>query len=446
MAGKSIFLIYNNISSSKRGVTVKVLGIIAEYNPFHNGHMHHLKSSLELIKPDYTIVAMSGHFTQRGEAAIIDKWERTEMALKNGVDIVVELPAAYSSQTAELFAYGGVQLLNHTGVVTHISFGSEIGAIQPLAEIARILADEPQPYKALLRRYLDQGLSFPQARHRAIVEQAKTTGFSFSESQWEKIINSSNSILAIEYLKALYRTGSSIIPVTIRRIGASYNAQELSGEISSATAIRNELLKQKCWDSISRAMPRSSFEILKRAVESGKGPVTNACLEQLFLGKIRSMPLEDIKNLMDVDEGLENRIRECALKASSLDEFMVLAKTRRYVYTRLQRILVHALLGITRERVERFRNAGGPQYLRILGFSTRAIPLLKHLKQNARVPIITKAAHHHRLLENPVAREMFEIDVLATNLYSLGIPDPSYRKGNRDFTEKIRVINAGRSL
>lgn len=425
---------------------VKVLGIIAEYNPFHNGHMYHLKSSIELIKPDYTIVAMSGHFTQRGEAAIIDKWERAEMALKNGVDVVVELPASYSSQTAELFAFGGVQLLNHTGVVTHISFGSEIGAIKPLAEIAKVLADEPPSFKMLLKRYLDQGLSFPEARHRAIMELAKGTGFSFSESQWEKIINSSNSILAIEYLKALYRTGSSMIPVTIKRIGASYNAQEMSGELSSATAIRNELIKRKLWDNISRAMPEASFEILRYAIELGKGPVTNASLEQLMLGKIRSMPVEAIKNLMDVDEGLENRIKECAIKASTLDEFMTLAKTRRYVYTRLQRILVHALLGITKERVEKFRNAGGPQYLRILGFSSRAIPLLKQLKQNAKVPIITKAAHYHRILENPVAREMFLIDVLATNLYSLGIPNPRYRKGNRDFTEKIRVINADKFL
>ncbi len=419
---------------------MKVLGIIAEYNPFHNGHMYHLKSSLELIDPDYTIVAMSGHFTQRGEAAIIDKWERTEMALRNGVDIVVELPAAYSSQTAELFAYGGVQLLNHTGVVTHISFGSEIGRIQPLAEIARMLVDEPPSFKMLLKQYLDQGLSFPQARHRAIIEQAKETGLSFSQSQWEKIINSSNSILAIEYLKALYRTGSSIIPVTIQRIGAPYNAQEMSGEISSATAIRNELVRQKWWDSISRAMPQASFEILKGAVESGKGPVTNASLEQLLLGKIRSMSVEDIKNLMDVDEGLENRIKECSLKASTLDEFIALAKTKRYVYTRLQRILIHALLGITRERVERFQRVGGPQYLRILGFSKRAIPLLKQLKQNARVPIITKVANYDLILDNPVAREMFDIDVLATNLYSLGIPDPRYRRGNRDFTEKIRII------
>ncbi|MBM7581916.1 putative nucleotidyltransferase [Caldicoprobacter guelmensis] len=419
---------------------MKVLGIIAEYNPFHNGHLYHLTSSLELIKPDYIIVAMSGHFTQRGEAAIIDKWERTEMALRNGVDIVIELPIAYSSQTAELFAYGGVQLLNHTGVVTHISFGSEIGEIHPLAEIARILADEPHSFKTLLKQYLNQGLPFPLARHRAIVEHAKMSGLNFAESQWEKMLSSSNSILAIEYLKALYRTKSNMIPVTIKRIGAPYNAQEMSGELSSATAIRNEVIKQNDWNNISRAMPQPSFEILKRAIESGKGPVSNTSLEQLILGKIRSMSLKDIENLMDVDEGLENRIKECALKASTLNEFMSLIKTKRYTYTRLQRILIHALLDITKEKVERFKNAGGPQYLRVLGFSKRAIPLLKQLKQHARKPIITKVSHYERVLENPIAREMFEIDILATNLYSLGIPQPKYRKGNRDFTEKIRIV------
>lgn len=137
-----------------------VLGIIAEYNPFHNGHMYHIDQSVKLIKPDYTIAVMSGHFTQRGEAAVIDKWERTEMALRSGIDLVIELPAAYSSQTAELFAFGGIQLLNHTGVVTHISFGSEAGDIRLLSSVARILSDEPTQFKSLLKEHLEKDYLF----------------------------------------------------------------------------------------------------------------------------------------------------------------------------------------------------------------------------------------------------------------------------------------------
>ncbi|NLO83462.1 MAG: nucleotidyltransferase [Clostridiales bacterium] len=418
-----------------------VLGIIAEYNPFHNGHMHHIKQSQELLKPDYTVVVMSGHFTQRGEAAIVDKWERTEMALRNGIDLVIELPAAYSSQTAELFAYGGIQLLNHTGVVTHVSFGSEVGELEPLSMVARVLADEPVQFKSLLRKYLEQGLSFPQARYRAITEYFSGCGWSnLAEAQWAKVIGSSNSILALEYLKTLYRTKSNIQPLTIPRVGPAYSSADINGRISSATAIRNELVNRMRWDTIARTMPPSSFEILKSAILSGKGPVTNRSLEQLLLGLVRRAPSQEIKDWMDVDEGLENRIKECAQRATNLDEFLMLTKTKRYVYTRIQRILIHGLLGLNKGKIEFFRNAGGPQYIRILGFSKKAIPLLKQLKQSARVPIITKAAQYNKKLESPIAREMFMIDVLATNLYCLGIPGDKYKKGNRDFTERIRII------
>lgn len=418
-----------------------VLGIIAEYNPFHNGHMYHIDQSVKLIKPDYTIAVMSGHFTQRGEAAVIDKWERTEMALRSGIDLVIELPAAYSSQTAELFAFGGIQLLNHTGVVTHISFGSEAGDIRLLSSVARILSDEPTQFKSLLKEHLGKGLSFPQARYRAIIEYSSSLGRnSLSEDQWKKVISSSNSILALEYLKALYRTNSSIKPVTIPRKGPSYSSTDINDQISSATAIRNELVNRMRWDIIARTMPPSSFGILKNAIASGKGPVTNRSLEQLLLGIIRRSSSMEIKNLMDVDEGLENRIKECAHRAAGLDEFLRLVKTKRYVYTRIQRVLIHALLGLDKGKTECFRNAGGPQYIRVLGFSKKAIPLMKHLKTSAKVPIITKAAQYYKKLESSIAREMFMLDVLATNLYSLGIPGNEYRKGNRDFTEKIRII------
>jgi predicted nucleotidyltransferase len=420
---------------------MKVLGIIVEYNPFHNGHLYHLKKSCQLIKPDYTVAIMSGHFTQRGEAAIVDKWKRTEMALSNGIDLVLELPTVYATQTAELFAFGGIQLLNHMGLITHVSFGSEIGELGPLMRISKILADEPVPFSALLKEYLNQGLSFPQARFKALIEYVKKhEQFMFPEKHWKKIIVSPNSILALEYLKALYRTNSTIIPVTFPRVGACYSSQKMVEGLSSAASIRSELLKHGCAHKIAQSMPLYSFEILKDAVNVGMGPVSNKSLEQLFLGIIRRATLNEISSWMDVEEGLENRIKDCSLKATSLQEFLGLAKTKRYVYTRLQRILIHGLLGITKEKMSKFHSLGGPQYLRILGFAKKARPLLKQLKTTSHVPIITKAAHYYQRLENPVAREMFEIDTLATDLYCLGLPKNQYNRGTRDFTERIRMV------
>ena len=420
---------------------VKVLGIVAEYNPFHNGHLYHLQESIKKINPDYTVVVMSGHFTQRGEAAIVDKWARAAMALKAGVDLVLELPTSYACQTAELFAFGAIQLLNHTGIVTHLSFGSEFAEFQALEAIASVLALEPDEYRKRLKLHLGKGLSFPRARLLALNEYITNyvSSFAYNMEILENIMTSPNAILAIEYLKAIKRTKSLIKPVPIARIGSSYNDTEMKGKFSSATAIRKQLLSTKNIQELSEALPPYSLQILKESIEKGRGPVTNQSLEQLILGNIRRSSPEEIKAWMDVEEGLENRIKKFGYDSSTIDEFLAKAKTKRYVYTRLQRILIHGLLGISTDIMKEYNKNGGPLYLRILGFRKKSRPLLTLLKNNAKVTIISKAADY-TLHDSSLLNRMFETDVFATDLYCLGFPGQYQRTGGQDFTTPILIL------
>ena len=217
---------------------MKVVGIVAEYNPFHYGHLYHLQSSRSLTEADCVVVVMSGNYTQRGEPAVVSKWARAEMALLSGADLVIELPVAYAMGSAEYFAYGAVRLLDSLGVVDAMCFGSESGDIEDLQAIASILADEPEEYKDLLKNHLSDGHSFPSARQKALSGYLRGR---HGKADLTRLLKSSNNILGIEYLKALLRLDSKIKPVTISRIGSDYNSTELSGKFSSATSIRNIL-------------------------------------------------------------------------------------------------------------------------------------------------------------------------------------------------------------
>ncbi len=416
---------------------MKILGIIAEYNPFHLGHLYHLKKSQSIVKPDFTVAVMSGNFTQRGEIAIVDKWIRTEAALKNGIDLILELPVVFAVQSAELFAYGGIQTLNSTGCVTHISFGSEIDDLKTLGKVARVLVDEDPVYVDLLKGYVKKGLSFPSARSRALIDYFNDYLTEDASKELNKILESPNSILAIEYLKALYRTNSSICPVVIERIISDYHSSTIKKGISSATAIRNEIFKDGLNDKVIGSLPSHTTEGLRYAFHKNMGPVSIKPLENLILGLLRISKKETIKELVDVSEGLENRIKECAAQSSSLDQFLDLLKTKRYVFTRLQRILFYSLLGLNKTSFRSFLSNGGPQYLRILGFSERAKPLLKIIKDSATVPVITKAAHYSRYSQ--IVQEMFSYDCLATDLFSLAVPNMEKRKAGRDFTENVII-------
>lgn len=417
---------------------MRVLGIIAEYNPFHFGHLYHLKKSKQEANADYTIAVISGQFTQRGESAIVDKWIRAEAAVGSGVDLVLELPAVYAVQTAELFAYGGVQMLNHTGLTTHISFGAEVADLPLLKQIAGILVAEQEEYIELLKAYLDQGLSYPAARYRGILDYINKQACMEDVSTVKKALSGSNSILAIEYLKALKHTQSNITPIVIPRIRSSYTTPSIKKGIASATAIRKEILSHGMTRRVRDALPKTTFKLLSKAFENGMGPVDNHRLEDLILGILRRSKSTEIASWLDVGEGLENRIKDQAQRAAGLDELLALVKTRRYTHTRLQRILIDGLLNLTADDFQEFSQATGPCYLRILAFSQNAAPLLKRLKQTARVPVITKAAHVSRYHSS--VQKMFAYDCIATDLYGLTMKNPVFRQGGRDFTQQLEPV------
>lgn len=417
---------------------MKVLGLITEYNPLHNGHAYHLEQAAKLSGADYTLCVMSGSFLQRGEPAILNKWARTQMALEAGVDVVLELPFAYATSSAQGFAEGAVRLLNATGVVTNLCFGSELGQLQPLEQVASLLKEEPSGFRQLLRKQLDAGLPFPKARSEAVqeylsVETAPTTPGRLSEECLAEVLESPNNILGLEYLRALQVSGSNISPLTLKRLHADYHETGVSNDsIASATSIRRTIQdKEKLSEVLKNYVPHSTWNILSREFQAGRGPVFTEHLCSHMLMKLRTCTPDALRQTPDVSEGLEYRIWQAAQEATSFYSLVDRIKTKRYTWTRIQRILLHFLVGYTKELQSGFLAAGGPQYLRVLGFSPKGQLLLKEMKSNATLPILTKVAPF--LKQNGIAAKMLSLDVMATNTHAVLYPARSQRKGGLDF-------------
>ncbi|ADD02552.1 protein of unknown function DUF795 [Thermoanaerobacter italicus Ab9] len=388
---------------------MKILGIIVEYNPFHNGHLYHLQTSKELTKCDYTVAVMSGNFVQRGEPAIVDKWKRTMMALKAGVDLVIELPVVYATSTAENFAYGAVKLLDSLKIIDCISFGSEKGELSELIKIAEILLEEPIHYRKALKEYLKTGITFAKARELAL---KKVT----NKNEIEKILQTSNNILAIEYLKALKKIDSSITPFTIKRRGSLYTSLELKGEFASASSIRKHIF-EKGLEDLEKYIPNFSKEILQSSFEKKQGPVSLEDFSNILIYLLRNhIPLNHI---FDVSEGLENKIYKASYKTNNIEELIKLIKSKRYTESRIKHILTHLLLKIDKQIFEEF---DGPNYIRVLGFNEKGKKVLKEIKKKSSLPIITKVSQYKSKLSNT---KMFEKDLFATDTYTLAYKNSS---------------------
>lgn len=406
-----------------------VAGIIAEYNPLHNGHQYHINMTKKLTGAQYIICVMSGNFVQRGETAIINKWFRTRMALEAGIDLVIELPTVYALQSAEQFALGAVKLLDSTGIVDCLCFGSEAGDISLLAQATDLLHSEPAPLKQLIKQKMAEGLSYPHAIAEALSCYAQVD-----------IALTPNNILGVEYLKALKTLNSPIKPVTIQRLHSSYNSAELEGKISSATSIRHAIYKHGLtYDGVRYALPGFTYTILADAFDKGYGPVFSKGLEQLMIYTLRNMSENDIAGILDVTEGLEHRLKKAADLAGDLPSLIRYIKTKRYTQARIQRILIRAMLGITSDLMKKLAEAGGPQYIRILGFSDKGKDLLPYIKAKAKLPLLSKAADYRYLLP-PSGKEIFEIDVKATDLYSLIYPKTTLRRAGNEFIQDIYHI------
>lgn len=394
---------------------MKILGIIAEYNPFHLGHCYHLKRAREIIQPDGVIAVLGGNFLQRGEPAIVDKWTRAQMALAGGIDLVLELPTAFACRSALWFATGGVKLLENTGIVSHLAFGAETNNLNTLKKVANILNTEPLEFKKVLGKYLDQGLSYPKARNIALENIC---------SNDLKGLDKPNNILAIAYLRSLEMIDSEIKPIIIKREG-NYHSTEIEEGFMSASAIRHSLFdKNNLWEN---HVPLTTKEILKEQIALGKAPVYPNNFSDCILAIIRRSGPGELKKIIEMEEGLENRVFQLAQSTTSLNELIEKLKTKRYTHTRIQRLLTHILINFKQDYV--FYE---PQYLRVLGFNNNGKKLLKLIKQKSQLPIVTKFAHGHRNLSTSGQR-MLNLESRATDIYALGYPATANRYGQQEF-------------
>ena len=419
---------------------MKVLGVVTEYNPFHNGHRYHIEKSREITGCHRGVGVMSGHFLQRGEPALLNKWQRAEMAVMGGVDLMLEIPTVYACATAEFFSYGSLQLLNKTGIVTDLAFGSEHGELTALQRIAKVLVADPELYRRHLKEALGKGLLFPTARAEALGRYlSETEGLGAEDLHRLKgILKSPNNILAIEYLKALLRTKSSIRPHTLTRVGAGYHDRGIEGSIASATAIREHLAAGGPLNELQQVLPTASWQQLAEAVDSGGAPVFSRHFEKVLLALIRRSRPSELKRLFDVTEGIENRILTAARQNTSLTELLEAVKTRRYTYTRIQRILIHLMLDLAKEDLRDFNRQGGPQYLRVLAFNERGRELLSLMKKRGRLPIVTNLKNYRP--QNPAAEKMLEFDLRATDLYRLGLPEPKALPYGAEYKNRPRYV------
>lgn len=407
---------------------MKVLGIVAEYNPFHNGHLYHINQSKKLTNSDAVVCVISGNFVQRGNTSLIDKWSKTEMALLNGADLVIELPTIYSVSSAENFAEGSMKLLNSLGVVDTISFGSECGDITTLDNIATVLHEEPSEYITMLNRELKLGNSFPKSREKSLLLYLNDI------RKYANVLSSPNNILGIEYLKALKKYNYKMFPITVKRVGAKYNDINIIGGFSSATAIR-ELVAENKYDSFKDIIPANALSILKNKIERGEIVEDLSLFENEILYNLRKMTIEEIVNIPDVSEGLENSIKNAADSCNNLNDLISFIKSKRYTLTRIYRILVYVLLNITKSDMENSRKVKQP-YVRVLGFSNRGKELLSNIcTKNSKLPIITSLKHFTNVNTNKILKRMIDIDIFATNVYTLGYKYNSV--ANLDYTKSI---------
>ena len=409
----------------------RVLGIIAEYNPFHNGHLYHIKQSIEQDNSDSVVCVVSGNFVQRGNTSIIDKWTKTKMAIANGADLVIELPTVYATSSAENFAEGAIKILDELGIVDSISFGMETSDISILNNIANVLYQEPKDYVTMLNHELSKGISYPKARENALMMYLNDI------KKYANVLAGSNNILGIEYLKAMKKLKSPLKPIGIRREKVFYNDDFIIDDFASATAIRKMIVNRQ-FDDIMKVIPRSSYILLAQELRKGHYVLDLSKFQSEILYKLRSMTTAEIKGLPDVSEGLENAIKNAADSCNNIIDFVNIVKSKRYTQTRIQRILIYTLLGITQKMMDTSRKV--TPYIRVLGFNEKGKRLISEaLARNPKLNIITSVKKYMETNKNKTLKEMLQMDIYATNIYTLGYEKDSW--SNLDYTNKIVTMD-----
>lgn len=382
---------------------MRVVGVIAEYNPFHLGHAHHLAEARRLAKADAVVVVMSSVFTQRGDAAICSPADRARMALSAGADAVFALPAAWAVRDAEHFALGGVSILSDLGC-NAISFGTEAVELPLLREAARLLEAPDAAFSADVQARLSAGIPYPAAVSAAMEALLPGCGM---------LLERPNSTLAICYLRAIMKLGADMEAVPVQRIGG-YHDSVLGDALPSATALRGAILRGD-WARVRAAMPEEAYGILRETAAQGHIHRPEA-LDAALLYRLHTMSARDYAALPDVSEGIENRLMSAAETARTREDLLQSAKTRRYPYARLSRMATHALLGMTDEFLA---SEATPQAAWLLGFRKEARGLFSHFREHATLPILGKAADFDR------SAPWFASELRAYDIWALGAGMPA---------------------
>ena len=393
-------------------------GIIVEYNPLHMGHVHLMAETRRLLGADTAIICvMSGDFVQRGDFALLRRHARARAAVESGADLVLELPLPWAIASAERFADGGVRTLLATGLLTHLAFGSECGDAAALQRLAVVLNSEELTEH--LHRALADGVSFAEARQRAVAELVSPEDAALLESP--------NNILGVEYCKSLLRCNAEISPITIPRIGAAHDSDEAKNGIASASVIRGLLRGDDREQALSLMAP-AMRTVYEEEEAAGRGPVFSETCERAILARLRTMAEEDFSLLDEGREGLYHRLYDASRKASTVAEILETAKTKRYAYARLRRMVLWAYLGTSPHHWPE-----NPLYLRPLAANAVGRDLLAQMRKCAALPILTKSADVRRMGED--ARALFTLEARAADLYALAYPNLSAAAGDQLWRE-----------
>lgn len=398
------------------------IGIIAEYNPFHNGHVYQLQKIRELYPDCRIITVISGGFTQRGECAILSKWQRAESAVRHGADLVLELPACYAVRSAQDFAMGGVKLLNSLGIVDMLAFGMESTDLDILDKIANFT--ESDRAQELLQREIKKGTSYGAALRKVIISHDEFSHFT-------EILSGPNTVLALEYLRALKHTGSAMKPLAIHRTETDHHSTEINTNIASGTAIRQEITQaQTDWQKVKQAVPNITFNQLS----TSDTPDTEM-LYRSVLHTLSQATLPFISSIYTINEGLENRLIASMKNSHSLQGIVDNTSAKRYTKSRIMRSIFYLLLGLTKEHIFYLDNLL-PQYARVLAFEVKGRDLLREIKNTTPVPIITKLSDYITSQDMRSGKQltdlqaMLTLDIRSTDLQATCMNKPIY---GRDF-------------
>ena len=410
---------------------MKVVGIIAEYNPFHNGHLYQIKYAKEELHADAVIVVMSGDFVQRGEPAILDKYTRCDMALKNGVDLVLQMPVVASTASAELFAQTGISMLLSTGVVTDIIFGCEEANRELFVEIAKILLEESPRFKEVLSESLKSGASFAKARADAVCFVYKGQA---SKEKLEEFLNGANNILGIEYTKALLLSEKDVLLHPLKRMGSGHDSLKSTAQYASATLLRKSMMTKKDVSyMVSPYIPANCLEQIVGLVE-----------DNLFLGADdlsilvheRLISKEKTENILDLSKELQDRILNLRNEFTTYTAFCDLVKTKNLNHSRIRRALVHMVLSITESDLMKLKETEFVPYIRVLGFGPIGATLLKSIKANTVKPLFVSFGEVAKAVSGP-SYDLLQKDLFAADVYRILLTQKTGKTFPTEYTRKF---------